>query len=507
MPEGPVVNTNLGPAPIASSNPIGQAGGVVGLMNDLAEMKNRQNQAALFTQQMSARQKLGEDLATWAGMGLSPEEQISRASHQSYAPFVTPEIANFRTSNLAGVQVQETQQRLNETKQKMFNAGLGPLAQALQLTGGDPTKFPTAFKMATAGLDPETVKGLAPANKAMQDFLTVGLPADKAAAHAEVQNRLRALGASIGGLDLDKLYAMSDGIKPQVVEGTDAEGRPTKVLISGGGATPLNTTPIIAGPTASESAFMKQRGEQAAGPTNVVVPNVPTPSGAMQTQLLNGSVATTLGQGLTPTQMKYAEIRGGDMAHYQEGLDDRVKMGQTIMQTIEPAWQAMQDMKKSGQTPGGLQTARMAIAQLAQGLGADPEVVDKISKLGDTQEFSKLMVNTTMSQISQQLPAMSKMAVSEYNSFTKNNPNLDTDPRAIEKIFKFWTKMQETNKTEQSELNEFLDKGGNISKWPAKWQEIAKEKGLVSSNPTGGGALGVGEHREVEPGVTIRRVK
>ena len=175
------------------------------------------------------------------------------------------------------------------------------------------------------------------------------------------------------------------------------------------------------------------------------------------------------------------------MADYQKALDDRVKTGQNIMQTIQPAWEALQDLKKSDQSPGGLATARMTLAQLAQGLGASPEVVDKISKLGDTQEFSKLMVNSTMSQITQQLPQSSKLAVSEFNAFSKNNPNLDTDPRAIEKIFNFWSGIQNINKTEQSEMNKYLAKGGNVSEWPEKWQGIAEKRGLVSANPTGSG--------------------
>jgi len=187
------------------------------------------------------------------------------------------------------------------------------------------------------------------------------------------------------------------------------------------------------------------------------------------------------------TQGKYLESRGTDMADYQKGLDDRVKMGQQILQTIEPAWGAIKELEKAGGSPGGLATARMHIGQLAQGLGASPETVAAISNgsLPASQELSKLMVNTTMSQISQQLPAMSKMAVSEFNAFMANNPNLDTDPRAIEKIFNFWSKVQAVNRTEQSELNKFVGKGGNVSEWPAKWQEIAEKRGLVNPNPTG----------------------
>ena len=443
----PTVDLNLGPAPLGAS-------GAIGMMSDLAEMRNRQNANVLFQQQMQARHQLGDDLAVWSSQGLSPEEQIDRASHQTYAPFVTPEIANFRASNLAGVQVQQTQTAISEAKQRMYNAGLGPMAEALSATQGDPTKLGSAFKIATAGLPPDLAKSLAPAYSAMLDSITSGLPSDPNAAHAKVQENLRNLGMTFGGLPLDKIYAMGGGVAPTYQTPKGPGGQEIPSVISGGGNTPAVASPILQGgaPSAPGSAAA---GSPLVGPTN--------------------------------TQAGYLTARGTDMADYQKSLDDRVKMGQQIMQTVQPAWEALQDLKKSGQSPGGLQTARMAIAQLAQGLGASPDVVDKISKLGDTQEFSKLMVNTTMSQISQQLPSMSKMAVSEYNSFTKNNPNLDTDPRAIEKIFNFWSGVQNTNRDEQVEMNKYLEKGGNISEWPAKWQEIAEEKGLVSSNPTGSG--------------------
>jgi hypothetical protein len=444
----PVVDTNLGPAPMGAS-------GTIGIMSDLAEMRNRQNQNILFQQQMQGRHQLGEDLAVWGAQGLSPEEQIDKASHQPYAPFVTPEIANFRASNLAGAQVQQTQTAVAEAKQRMYNAGLGPIAEALSATQGDPTKLASAFKIATAGLPSDLTKSLAPAYSAMLDSVTSNLPSDPAAAHAKVQENLRNLGMTFGGLPLDKLYAMGNGIAPtyQVPKGPQGQEMPS--VVSGGGDMPAVASPILGGGATPSPAGAPSSGSPIVGPTT--------------------------------TQGTYLGARGTDMADYQKGLDDRVKMGQQIMQTVAPAWDALQDLKKSGQSPGGLQTARMAIAQMAQGLGADPSVVDKISKLGDTQEFSKLMVNTTMSQISQQLPSMSKMAVSEYNSFTKNNPNLDTDPRAIEKIFNFWSGVQNTNRLEQTEMNSYLAKGGNISEWPAKWQEIAEKKGLVSSNPTGTG--------------------
>lgn len=266
----PVVDTNLGPA---QANPIAQAGGIVGIMNDLAEMRNRQNANLLFQQQMGARHQLGEDLAVWGSQGLSPEEQIDRASHQAYAPFVTPEIANFRQSNLAGAQVQQTQAAIAETKQRMYNAGLGPMAEALVATQGDPSKLGSAFKIATAGLPPDLQEKLAPAYAAMLDSVTGNLPKDPVAAHAKVQENLRNLGMTFGGLSLDKLYGASGGVAPGVQEIPSATGATTKAIVSGGGPEGTSVTPLGTGPSVAQAEAQKIAGAQAAGlaPTQTTV--------------------------------------------------------------------------------------------------------------------------------------------------------------------------------------------------------------------------------------------
>jgi len=521
MPDGvnPVVNTNLGPQP--------QSGGLpstIGLMNELAEMRNRQNQNVLFQQQMLARHKLGEDLAVWASQGLTPEQQIANASHQPYAPYVTPELANFRSSNLAGVQVQQTEAAIGELQQRVANTGLQGLTQALAATGGDPSKFDSAFRIATAGQPAQAVSALTKAYPAIKTALTENLPKNPADAQAEIVTRTRNLGAAFG-LPLDKAYAMTGGIVPGVQTIPGAEGQETKAIVSGGGsgstsATILGTTPTKAGATA-----MEIQGRQAAGlpPTFQTIKG---PAGQELPSIISGGgggspgVASPLMApgasgpiiGPTITQTKQAEARGVTMAAYQENLDDRVKSGAQIMQTLAPAWAAFKDLQEHGQSTGGLATAKAAVASALQGLGVKQETYDKIIKLDSAQEISKLMVNTTMAQIQQQLPATSKLAVGEFNAFMKNNPNLDTDPRAMEKIFNFWTKIHSINRIEQAELNKYLAQGGNISEWPEKWQTIAEKEGYINPNPTGTasgvkGGLGVGEHREVEPGVTIRRVK
>ena len=269
----PVVDTNLGPPPPQQGGGVAGASGVVGMMSELAEMRNRQNQNLLFQQQMSARHQLGQDLTVWASQGLSPEEQISRASHQPYAPFVTPEIANFRSSNLAGAQVQQVETAIGELQQRVANTGLQGLTQALAATGGDQAKFDAAFKAATAGQPPSVQRSMAKSYGAIKDSLTANLPDDPDAARAEIASRTRNLGVAFG-LPLDKAYGMTGGVAPTLTDVVGPQGQTNKVIASGGGAGPLNATVLGTGPTTAQQEEMKIQGQQRAGlpPTMVDVP-------------------------------------------------------------------------------------------------------------------------------------------------------------------------------------------------------------------------------------------
>lgn len=95
-------------------------------------------------------------------------------------------------------------------------------------------------------------------------------------------------------------------------------------------------------------------------------------------------------------------------------------------------------------------------------------------------EFQKLVVQTTMGQVQQQMPAGSRLNRDEFNIFNSRNPNLDTDPRAVEKIFNFWTRQYQMLHAEQMWLGDFVKKGGNPSDWPRMWQEEAQRRGYIS---------------------------
>ena len=220
----PVVDTNLGPPAAAQANPIASAGGIVGVMSDLAEMRNRQNANILFQQQMSARHQLGQDLTVWASQGLSPEEQIARASHQPYAPFVTPEIANFRSSNLAGAQVQQAQaltgQALagtEEIRSRLTGTGLAKVGDIFAASGGDPEKLDQLFKAGFGAATPTQQAAMKKAYPALRDSLLSNLPDEPDAKAAELKSRAARIGMSVG-VPLDRMFAGAGAVPLQVAE-------------------------------------------------------------------------------------------------------------------------------------------------------------------------------------------------------------------------------------------------------------------------------------------------
>lgn len=97
------------------------------------------------------------------------------------------------------------------------------------------------------------------------------------------------------------------------------------------------------------------------------------------------------------------------------------------------------------------------------------------------QEFSKFAVQQAMITLRHSLMGAggSRININEWMAFQKSNPNLDTDPEAVEKLFNFATQMYEQNRDEQSELSAYRQAGGDLTQWPNKWLGIAEKKGYI----------------------------
>ena len=459
-----------------NANPLEVIGGAAKTIEGITSMQTAR-------QQYAARQKAGQILAT------SPD--LDTAIDQMYKdPTVGPfagEIINLvRQGQLAQTQIQGEQQT------QAMN-GIAAVMKALPGAVADPKLLPGLVNSQLAGLSKVARDRAEPAVKAVLSSLLDGLPNDPKEATAMYRQRLAGLAtsASVGS----DVFGTAAG-RPQQI---DVGGKivPGMVSPTTGAFTPAGdvlgkTLPpqILQGPYGEEGAQTATPVGGAYG-TGEGRGGAPTTANTRSGQAPSGGGPRPMASGPGMTTQTYLTNRGTTMAKYQEALDNVVQNGSNIMTTVDEARNALQDFK-----PGAGSSVYARLASVAQAFGAAPELVDKIGNgdLAASQEFNKLMVNTTMGQIRTQLEGIggSRLSQQEFDTFQKNNPNIDTDPRAIDKIFNFWTRIYNRDATEQSQLNEYLEKGGKLSQWPAEWQKRARQLGFfkpeIKSTVRGEGA-------------------
>lgn len=191
-----------------------------------------------------------------------------------------------------------------------------------------------------------------------------------------------------------------------------------------------------------------------------------------------------LGRGLSLSDQEYLQQAGKNGAEYEKNLNETVSNSQGLLKRLEEQRDLLKDIRA-----GGGSKLRAKVGELAQTLGLPTKWADELAggNLGATQEFTKNAVIGAMETLRQTMPAGSRINMLEYSNFDKNNPNIDTDPRAIEKIFNFATRMYKLNKAEQDALVAERKKPGfNVLDWPNKWMNMAEQRGLLKvEEPTG----------------------
>lgn len=453
----------------------------IGLMSQLAQTQNAMNQNRQFQQQFQARQTAGSIIAASPDIDTAVKNIYSNPSVMGFAPEIPSQLKTYQTQiqqlqllqqqtgveALKGPQVQaETQAALSSSLASRAAAGeagaatkkinleaqsvlagqnqtaVQALLQGALGAANDPSKLGDFMNARLATL-PSDIQ--ARATKFVPSIITAlshGLPADPDLAREQYAKNLTALQVG-SNVSPDVIRNALGMVAPQLYKTTLPSGAEQTSVIGGG-----------------------------------LVP------GAPGTTATGSNPVTPISTGPSTTQGDYFKNRGTDMAGYQSALDEQVKMGANVMQTVQQAREAMESFR-----PGGGAEAYSKAAQIAQAFGAKQDLVDKIGNGNQaaSTEFRKLMVNTAMGQIREQIPAGSKLSQMEFKSFNENNPNIDTDPRAINEIFNFWTKLYNRDSAEQQGLNQHLAEGKDISQWPAQWQQQLQSRGIMNPQITGGG--------------------
>ena len=179
--------------------------------------------------------------------------------------------------------------------------------------------------------------------------------------------------------------------------------------------------------------------------------------------------------GLSPAAQQYQTGAGQEAAAYKADIDTRTNAGANLVMRMGESLKALSEYH-----PGAAAPIRSQLAQDAQKWGAPQPLVDKINggNLGATQEYQKLAVQQATEALKQALGS-NRIAVMEFDQFQKSNPNLSTDPRAIQKMYQFATKVYQKDAAEQQAFQGYSSAGGDVTQFPAYWQNQMVKRGMI----------------------------
>ena len=176
---------------------------------------------------------------------------------------------------------------------------------------------------------------------------------------------------------------------------------------------------------------------------------------------------------------KFTSGRAENIVKYEDGLNSRVNEGANLNMRLQESLKTMDNF-----TNGGGKETRAKLAQMAQAIGAPDKVVNGIAggDLASMQEFNKISVQQAMESLKQSMGGAGRITQAEFKVFQVNNPNLDTDSRAVRKIFDFNTRVFQRDLAEQQAFNKHVDSGGDPAKFPLAWSGDQASAGFTNPN-------------------------
>jgi hypothetical protein len=196
-----------------------------------------------------------------------------------------------------------------------------------------------------------------------------------------------------------------------------------------------------------------------AGKTPNAPQTIPNPTSA-QASLANRTVETNV----------------QNFGDYQKDLTARVQAStNNVLRTTE-ARDLLSKFK-----PGAGSSTYADIAQKLQAIGAPQALVDKIAggDLGATQSFNKFLAQSVIAGV-RQAAGGDQTRVAEVENFIKNNPTVNTDPRALSRLFDFTDKLAKKDFAEQEFLlNKIKNNTLNAQTHFGEVQQFLKEQNIV----------------------------
>lgn len=164
----------------------------------------------------------------------------------------------------------------------------------------------------------------------------------------------------------------------------------------------------------------------------------------------------------TKPKIDYATDTAKSAADYKGKLDDTVSVAQDLQSRMAASKDALSQF-----TPGMGSETRLQIARAARAMGASDSLVNRINDgdIGAKQEFMKLSAQTAMESLKTALGGSGRITQAEFKVFQAANPNIELDPGAIDKIYKFATQQYQKTLAEQQGFSKYIDQGGDPSRW------------------------------------------
>ncbi|MDW9228628.1 hypothetical protein C7S15_3225 [Burkholderia cepacia] len=199
--------------------------------------------------------------------------------------------------------------------------------------------------------------------------------------------------------------------------------------------------------------------ESATAPTQIGT----TPSGAPIYGTRDQFIGQTANGGVVGAS-PYQTQTSANAADYEKGLTQRATAANNSTHYMNEAQDLMQ-----GVTTGGGASTWKALAEKAQAIGVPQSIVDQMAggNLGDKQALSKVLMQGAIQQMQSSFAGTG--AAANVDAFLKNNPNIDVDPRGMQKMISFINGMNNVTGKEQQAYRQFVNGGGNPADFPAKW--------------------------------------
>jgi hypothetical protein len=176
--------------------------------------------------------------------------------------------------------------------------------------------------------------------------------------------------------------------------------------------------------------------------------------------------------GLTPAQ----SAGNQNFNEYQKTLTSRVAASNQFMTRSEELKQLLTEFK-----PGAGSETLQGIAQKLQAVGAPQDLVDKVAggDLSAAQSFNKFLAQSVIAGV-RQASGGDQARVAEVENYIKNNPSINTDPRALQRFISFTEKQASRDILEQKFLNEAIKNGTfRPETWIGDLQQRFEETGVL----------------------------